>query len=60
MIELEGEISGIKWNIIGLSEVGRKGKGSIIQNNTGHTVCYAGSDEQTHGMGFLVSKKYCP
>ena len=38
MIELEEEISRIKWNIIGLSEVRRKGKGSIILNNTGHTL----------------------
>ena len=56
MIELEEEISRIKWNIIGLSEICRKGKGSIILNNTGHTVYYSGSDEQRHGFGFVVNK----
>ena len=56
MIELEEEISRIKWNIIGLSEVSRKSKGSIILNNTGHTVYYSGSDEQRHGVGFMVNK----
>ena len=56
MIELEEEISRIKWNIIGLSEVRRKGKGSIILKNTGHTLYYSGSDEQRHGVGFIVNK----
>ena len=55
MIELE-EISRIKWNILGLSEVRRKGKGNIILNNTGHTLYYSGSDEQRHGVGFMVNK----
>ena len=56
MIELEEEISRIKWNIIGLSAVRRKGKGSIILNNTGHTLYQSGSDEQRHGVGFMVNK----
>ena len=56
MNELEEEISRIKWNIIGLSEVRRKFKGSIILNNTGHTVYYSGSDEQRHGVCFVVNK----
>ena len=55
MIELEEEISRIKWNIIGISEVRREGKGSIILN-TGHTLYYSGSDEQRHGVGFMVNK----
>ena len=38
MIELEEEISRIEWNIIGLSEVRRKDKGSIILNNKGHSI----------------------
>ena len=56
MIELEEEISRIKWNIIGLSEVRRKGKGRIILNSTGHTAYYSGSDEQRHGVVFMVNK----
>ena len=56
MIELEEKISRIKWNIIGLSEIRRKGRGSIILNNTGHTLYYSGSDEQRHGVGFMVNK----
>ena len=55
MIELE-EITRIKWNIIGLSEVRRKGKRSIILNNTGHTIYCSGSDEQRHRVGFMVNK----
>ena len=53
---MEEEFSSIKWNIIGLSKVRRKGKGSINLNNTGHTVYYSGSDEQRHGVGFVVNK----
>ena len=53
---MEEEISRIKWNIIGLSEVRKKGKGSIILNNTGHTLYYSGSDEQRHRAGFMVNK----
>ena len=56
VIELGDEISRMKWNIIGLSEVRRKGKGSIILNNSGHTVYYSGSDEQRYGVGFMVNK----
>ena len=56
MIELEEEISRIKWNFIGLGEVGRKGKGSIILNYTVHTVYYSGSDKQRNGVGFVVNK----
>ena len=53
MIELEEEV---KWNIIVLNEVCRKGKGSIILNNASHTVYYSGSDEQRHGASFVVNK----
>ena len=56
MFELEEEISRIKWNIIGISEVRTKGKGSIVLNNAGHTLYYSGSDEQRHGVGFMVNK----
>ena len=60
MIELEEEISRIKWNIIGLSEVRRKGKGSIILNNTGHTLYYSGSDEQKTWGRLHGEQEYCP
>ena len=60
MIELEEEISRIKWNIIGLSKVRRKGKGSIILNNTGHKVYYSGSDEQRHGVRLHGEQEYRP
>ena len=56
MVELQEEISRINWNIIGLNEIRRKGKGSIILNNTGHTLYYSGSDEQRNGVGFMVNK----
>ena len=57
MIELEEEIfEGSIGVLSGLSEVCRKGKGSIILNNMGHTVYYSGSDEQRHGVNFVVNK----
>ena len=56
MIELEEQISTIKWNIISLSKVRRKDKGNIILKNTSHTVYYSGSDEQRHGVGVMVNK----
>ena len=56
MLELEEEVSRIKWNSIGLSEVRRKGKGSLILSNTDHIVYYSGSDEQRHWVGFVVNK----
>ena len=56
MIELEEDISRFKWNIIGIIEARWKAKGSIILNNTGHTVYYSGSDEQKHGVGVVVNK----
>ena len=46
----------MKWNIIALREVCRKYKGIIILNTTGHTIYYSGSDEQRHGVGFMVNK----
>ena len=46
----------IKWNIIGLGKVHRKGKRRIVLHNTGHTLYYSGSDEQRHGAGFVVNK----
>ena len=45
-----------KSNIIDLSEVCRKGKGNIILNNTGHTVYYSGTDEQSYGVNSVVNK----
>ena len=59
MIKLEEEISRIKWNIIGLSEVRRKGKGSITLNNTGHTVYYSGSGTETWGR-LRGEQENCP
>ena len=56
MIKLEEEISRIKRNIVGHSEVCRKGKGSIIMNNTHHTIYYSGSDVQRHWVSFMVNK----
>ena len=56
LLDLEKELSRIKWTIIGLSEVWLKSKGCIILNNTGHTMYYSSGNECQWGVGFAVNK----
>ena len=51
------ELEGVKWDIIGLSEVRRTGEESIELKN-GHIFCYrAQKDKKEHGVGSLVNKE---
>ena len=51
------ELDGVKWDIIGLSEVRRTGEEFVVLKN-GHILCYRGqSDKKEHGVGFLVNKE---
>ena len=48
------ELSGISWDIIGLSEVRRTGEAYTVLTN-GHVLCYRGlPDKRESGVGFLV------
>ena len=56
--ELEEELDKIRWDIIGLSEIRRKGE-EEIELNSGHILYYRGTnDGRTSGVGFLVHKKW--
>ena len=51
------ELSDIKWDIIGLSEVRRTGEG-FVELNSGHILCYRGhQDKKEHGVGFLIHRE---
>ena len=50
------ELEGIKWDVIGLSEVRRTGEAFTVLKN-GHVLCYRGLvDKRELGVGFLVHK----
>ena len=50
------ELKGLKWDIIGLSEVRRLGE-AYIELSEGHIFCYRGrEDRREHGVGFLINK----
>ncbi|XP_068734478.1 uncharacterized protein [Montipora capricornis] len=54
--ELCHELKHYKWNVIGLSEVRRKGLGEI-NSDDGHKLFYCGRDDKhEHGVGFLVHR----
>ena len=51
------ELEGIKWDIIGLSEVRRTGE-AFIELKEGHVLCYRGhKSRKEHGVGFLINKQ---
>lgn len=57
MTELESEIQKIKWDVIGLSEVRRRGEG-LIKLQSGHSFYYAGEEEKSEGgIGFVINKR---
>ncbi|MCJ3109066.1 hypothetical protein LN026_27560, partial [Klebsiella pneumoniae] len=50
------ELAGIKWDVLGLSEVRRMGEAFTLLKN-GHILCYRGlEDKRELGVGFLVNK----
>lgn len=56
MIQLEEELQKIKWNVVGLSEVRRRGESHSEIRNLFH---YKGSEEKSEGgVGFIVHKRH--
>ncbi|XP_046862943.1 craniofacial development protein 2-like [Xenia sp. Carnegie-2017] len=53
--ELEQELTGFKWDIIGLSETRKKGE-QLKQLQSGHVLYTKGGNESVRGVGFLVHK----
>ena len=54
--ELEEELSNIKFDVIGLSEVRRKGTGRITLSKSEHHFYWKGGHESKYGVGFIVNK----
>ena len=55
--ELTHEMERYKWNIIGLSEIRKKGINEI-QTNEGHILHYIGNENRhINGVGFLINKE---
>ena len=52
------ELGGVKWDIIGLSEVWRTGEELGDELKNGHIFYYKGhKDKKEHGVSFLVNKE---
>ena len=48
------ELEGVKWDIIGLSEIRRTGE--FLELKNGHIFCYREQDKKEY-RGFLVNKE---
>lgn len=60
LTDLENEASKIKWDVIGLSEVRRKGE-ALITLPSGNTLFYKGHDTDCQrGVGFLLNRRLAP
>jgi hypothetical protein len=58
LIELEEELEGVEWDIIGLSEIRRRGE-KFIELQSGHQFYYIGMDKKSlAGVGFIIHKKW--
>ncbi|XP_072389355.1 uncharacterized protein [Diabrotica undecimpunctata] len=58
--ELEEELSKLKWDIVGLSEVKRRGE-HCMHPNSGNRLYYTGQIHETYGgVGFLIKKYLTP
>ena len=55
LMELEHELEHITWDIIGLSEVRRRGIGYMTLKS-GHQFYHSGNDSSQAGVGFLINK----
>eukprot|EP00794_Sanderia_malayensis_P002426 gene2426-2793_t len=53
--ELEQELTGFKWDNIGLSETRKKGE-QLKELQSGHVLYTRGENESVGGVGFLVNK----
>ncbi len=54
--EFEQEINNIKWDVIGLSEIRRKGE-RLYQTGEGHLIYQVGSGSGHRGVGFYIHRK---
>lgn len=55
---MEDQLNKIKWDIVGLSEVRRRGE-SQITLRSGHLFHYKGDDNLSQsGVGFMVNKRH--
>lgn len=58
LTELEYELENIKWDIVGLSEVRRRGE-QLVTLKSGHSFYYVGEDNSSvGGTGFLIHKRH--
>lgn len=56
LYKLEKSLDKIKWDIIGLSEVKRKGT-NLVRRNNGSYFFYHGSTAGYRGVGFYINKR---
>lgn len=60
LFELEEELTKIKWDIVGLSEIKRRGE-QCLDLNSGNRLYYTGNENETYGgVGFLIRKNLIP
>ena len=57
LVELEYAVENSKIDILGLSEVRRKGE-NIIETKEGNLLCHIGNNFGQKGVGFWITKKY--
>lgn len=58
LVELEEELEKIKWDIIGLSEIRRRGEDQMTLKS-GHIFHYVGETHKSEGgVGFIIHKKH--
>lgn len=57
MVEFEYALNGIKWDIIGLSEV-RRNQTDFVETKDGHVFCHSAADKSNLGVGFIINKKW--
>ncbi|XP_072398285.1 uncharacterized protein [Diabrotica undecimpunctata] len=56
-LELKNELQNVKWGVVGLSEVRKRGE-SLETLNSGHMFCYMGSKHMSvGGVGIIIHKK---
>lgn len=56
--ELEYELKDVKWDVVGLAEVRRRGE-QLTTLTSGHSFYYAGEDDSSvGGTGFLIHKRH--
>lgn len=57
LIELQTELQKIKWDVVGLGEVRRRGEG-LVTLKSGHSFYYAGEEDKSEGgVGFIINKR---